>query len=155
MIKIRIAALALALSFLGTAAGFAANPHLGTWRVNEAQSTFAPGAGKTSTVTYAEKNDQIQVTVDGTDKDGKPTHGVWTGKTDGKTYKVKGNLAWDKMSYKVVNDHAYDISGMKGAKTMWIGRSTVSPKGTSRVLNMISTGADGTKTKSKVIYDKA
>ena len=152
--KIRIAALALALSFLGTAAGFAANPHLGTWKVNEAQSKFAPGMGKTSTVNYAEKKDQIQVTVDGTDKDGKPTHGVWTGKTDGKTYKVKGNLSWDTMSYKVVNDHTYDMTGIKGGKTLWNGRSTVSPSGKSRVLNMNSTGADGKKTKSKIIYDK-
>ena len=111
--------------------------------------------GKTSTVNYAEKKDQIQVTVDGTDKDGKPTHGVWMGKTDGNTYKVKGNLAWDSMAYKMVSDHAYDITAMKDGKVAWNGRSTVSPKGTSRVLNMISTGADGKKTKSKIIYDKA
>ena len=48
--------------------------------------------GKTNTVQYAEKKDQLQVTVDGVDKDGKPTHGVWMGMTDGKTYKVKGTL---------------------------------------------------------------
>jgi len=29
------------------------------------------------------------------DKDGKPTHGVWAGKWEGKAYKAKGNLAWD------------------------------------------------------------
>ena len=155
MMKIRIAAIALALSFLGTVAGFAANPHVGTWQVNQSKSKFAPGMGKTRAVTYAEMKNQIQVTVDGTDKDGKPTHGVWTGKTDGKVYKVKGNLAWDSMAYTMVNDHTYDMTAMKSGKTLWSGRSTVSKDGKSRTLNMTNTGADGKKSKSKVVYDKA
>jgi len=105
MMKTRITVVAVALSFVAAAACFAANAHVGTWKVNEAKSKFAPGMGKTNTVQYAEKKDQLQVTVDGVDKDGKPTHGVWMGKTDGKAYKTKGNLAWDAMAYKVVNDH--------------------------------------------------
>jgi hypothetical protein len=155
MMKTRITAVALALSFLGTAGCFAADAHLGTWKANQAKSKFAPGAGKTSTVMYAEKKDQLQVTVDGTDKDGKATHGVWTGKADGKSYKVKGNLAWDAMAYKMVDDHTYDITAMKSGKMAWSGRSTVSKDGKMRTLNMSGTGADGKKFKAKVVYDKA
>jgi hypothetical protein len=154
MMKNRIAAVALALSFLGTAACFAANAHLGTWKVNEAKSKFAPGMGKTNTVQYAEKKDQLQLTVDGVDKDGKPTHGVWMGKTDGKAYKVKGNLAWDAMAYKMVNDRTYDITAMKDGKMSWNGKSTVAADGKSRTLNMSGTGADGKKFKAKIVYDK-
>jgi hypothetical protein len=153
--KIRIAALALALSFLGTAAGFAANAHLGTWKGNVAKSKVAPGMGRTNTVVYAEKKDQMSVTVDGVDKDGKPTHGVWMGKTDGKIYKLKGNLTWDAMAYKAVNDHTFDITAMKGGKTVWSGRSTVAADGKSRTLNMSGTGPDGKPFKSKIVYDKA
>ena len=154
MMKTRIAVIALALSFVGSAACFAANPHIGTWKTNEAKSKQMPGMGKTNTVVYTEKKDQIQVTVDGTDKDGKPTHGVWTGKTDGKAYKVKGNLSWDTMAYKVVNDRTYDITGMKGGKVSWTGRSTVSADGKSRTLNMSGTDADGKKVKYKLVYYK-
>src|ERR1700730_11572351 len=154
MMKNRITAVALALSFFGTAACFAANAHVGTWKVNQAKSKFAPGMGKTKTVVYAEKKDQMQVTVDGVDKDGKPTHGVWMGKTDGKTYKVKGNLAWDAMAYKMVNDHTYDITAMKDGKMSWNGRSTVAADGKSRTLNMSGTGADGKKFTAKIVYDK-
>src|SRR5438270_1139586 len=154
MIKTRIAAVTVALSFIAAAACFAANAHVGTWKVNEAKSKFAPGMGKTNTVQYAEKKDQLQVTVDGTDKDGKATHGVWMGKTDGKSYKVKGNLAWDAMAYKMVNDRTYDITAMKGGKMAWNGRSTVAADGKSRTLNMSGTGADGKKFKSKIVYDK-
>jgi hypothetical protein len=155
MMKIRIAAVALVLSFLGTAASFAANPHLGTWKVNDAKTKSSPGMGKTKTVEYMEKKDRIQVTVDGTDKDGKATHGVWLGKTDGKSYKVKGNLTWDAMAYKAVNDRTYDITAMKDGKMAWSGRSTVSADGKMRTLNMSGTGSGGKKFKSKVVYDKA
>ncbi len=151
----RIAVVVVALSFAATAGCFAANAHIGTWKVNEAKSKFAPGMGKTNTVQYAEKKDQLQVTVDGVDEDGKPTHGVWMGKTDGKAYKVKGNLAWDAMAYKMVNDRTYDITAMKDGKMSWNGKSTVAADGKSRTLNMNGTGADGKKFKAKILYDKA
>ena len=134
--------------------GFAANAHVGTWKTNEAKSKQAPGMGKTNTVTYAEKKDRLQVTVDGADKDGKPTHGVWTGMTDGKAYKVKGNLSWDMMAYKMVDDRTFDITAMKGGKMSWSGRSTVSKDGKSRTLNISGTGADGKKYKAKLVYDR-
>ena len=31
------------------------------------------------------------------------------GKTDGKAYKVKGNLSWDAMAYRMVDDRTYDL----------------------------------------------
>ena len=147
--------IAAALSFIGATAGFAANAHIGTWKTNEAKSKQAAGMGKTSTVVYAEKKDQLQLTVDGTDKDGKPTHGVWIGKADGKSYKVKGNLSWDAMTYKMVDDRTYDMTGIKGGKVSWSGRSVVAKDGKTRTLNMSGTGADGKKFKAKIVYDKA
>jgi hypothetical protein len=155
MIKNRIAVLTVALSCLGAAACFAADAHVGTWKTNEAKTKEAAGMGKTNTVQYAEKKGQLQVTVDGADKDGKATHGVWTGKTDGKAYKVKGNLAWDAMAYKMVDDRTYDITAMKDGKMAWSGRSTVATDGKTRTLNLSGTGADGKKFKAKVVYDKA
>jgi hypothetical protein len=183
MIKSRIAIVSVALSFAAATACFAADPaaspaaaktakakapkkeaatmaapanaHMGTWKANEAKSKIAPGMGKTNTVVYAEKKGKMQLTVDGMDKDGKKTHGVWTGMADGKAYKVKGNLSWDAMAYKMVDDHTYDITAMKGGKAAWTGRSTVTKDGKSRTLNMSGTGEDGKKFKSKVVYDKA
>lgn len=133
----------------------AMNPHMGTWKVNEAKSKQAEGMGKTNTVMYAQKKDKLQVTVDGTDKDGKPTHGVWSGKADGQSYKVKGNLSWDAMAYKVVNDRTYDITATKGGKMSWSATSTVAKDGKSRTLKLSGTGADGKKMKAKIVYDKA
>jgi len=154
MMKTRIAVMALALSFMAAGACFAANPHMGTWKLNEAKSKLAPGMGKNNTVVYAEMKDKMTVTVDGVDKDGKTTHAVWVGTADGKTYKTKGNLAWDAAAYKVVNDHTYEITTMKGGKVFTNGKSTVSADGKTRTVATEGTGADGKKFKNKTVYDK-
>ncbi len=89
---------------MATAVCFAANPQMGTWKLNEAKSKLEPGMGKNTTIVYAEQNDKIKITVEGVDKDGKPRHGLWIGKFDGKAYPSKGNLAWNAAAYKVVVD---------------------------------------------------
>jgi hypothetical protein len=154
MMKTRIAVGAVALWFTA-AAGFAANPHMGTWKLNEGKSKLAPGMGKNTTVVYSEQGDKIKITVEGVDKDGKPTHGVWIGKWDGKAYRSKGNMAWDSAAYKVVNDHTNDITTMKDGKIMWTGRIAVSADGKSRTVTVNGTDANGKKFKAKVVYDRA
>ena len=154
MIKTRIAVFAVALSFVATAACFAANPHMGTWKLNETKSKIPAGMGKNTTVTYAEAKDEVKVTIDGTDKDGKPTHSVWVGKFDGKAYPVKGNLPYNSVAYKMVNDRTNDITAMKDGKTAWTGRITVAADGKSRTVTINGTDADGKKFKGKAVYDK-
>ena len=153
--KIRITAVVTALSFAATVACFAANPQMGTWKLNEGKSKVAPGMGKSTTVTYSEQGDKIKVTVDGVDKNGKPTHGVWVGKWDGKAYKATGNLAWDSAAYKVVNDNTNDITTWKNGKVAWTGRIIVSKDGKSRTVTVNGTDANGKKFTSKAVYDKA
>ena len=151
--KTRITAVAVAFSFVAATACFAANPHLGTWKLNEGKSKIAPETGKNQTVVYTEMKDKMKVTVDGVDKDGKPRHGVWEGKTDGKAYKTEGNMSWDSMAYKVVNDHTYELTAMKGGKVISSGKSTISADGKTRTVTMSGT-MDGKKFKNKAVYDK-
>jgi hypothetical protein len=155
MMKTRIAVVAVALSFVAAAGCFAANPQMGTWRLNEAKSKLVPGMGKNTTVIYAEEKDKIRVTVDGVDKNGKPTHSVWVGKWDGKAYPTKGNLSWNSAAYKVVNERTNDITTMKDGKVVWTGRITVAADGKSRTVTLNGTGADGKKFKGTAVYDKA
>jgi hypothetical protein len=155
MMKTQIAVVAVALSFAAAAACFAANPHIGTWKLNEAKSKLVPGMGKNTTVTYTEQKDKIKVTVDGMDKDGKPTHSVWVGKFDGKAYPLKGNLPYNSVAYKVVNERTNDITAMKDGKIGWSGRITVSADGKSRTVTINGTDANGKKFTGKAVYDKA
>ena len=154
MIRTRIAVVIVALLVTATGPCFAANPHVGTWKLNETKSKLAPDMGKNTTVTYTEQKDKMKVTVDGVDKDGKPMHGVWIGQADGKTYKMKGNLPWDAAAYKVVNDHTYEITTMKGAKLRTTGTSTVSADSKTRTVATEGTDAGGKKFKSKAVFDK-
>jgi len=154
MMKTRIAVMALAVSFVAAGACFAANPHLGTWKLNEAKSKLAPGMGKSTMVTYTEQKDKIKVTVEGVDKDGKATHGVWVGKFDGKAYPAKGNMSWNSAAYKEINDRTNEITTMKDGKTVWSGKIAVAADGKSRTVTINGTDEQGKKFKSTAVYDK-
>jgi hypothetical protein len=154
MMKTRIAVTTLALSFMAAAACFAANAHLGTWKLNEAKSKMPSGMGKNTTVVYSEQKDKMKVAVDGVDKDGKPTHSVWVGKFDGKAYPVKGNLTYNSVAYKVVDDRTNDITTWKDGKMAWSGRITVSKDGKSRTVTVNGMDAKGKKFSGKAVYDK-
>ncbi len=154
MMKTRIAVMALALSLMAAGACFAANPHLGTWKLNEAKSKLAPGMGKSTMVTYTEQKDKIKVTVEGVDKDGKATHGVWVGKFDGKAYPAKGNMSWNSAAYKEINDRTNEITTMKDGKTVWSGKIAVAADGKSRTVTINGTDEQGKKFKSTAVYDK-
>ena len=91
--KSRTILASLAAFFAVVALGFAADPNMGTWKLNEGKSKFSAGATKNHTVVYAPAGDMVKVTVDGTDKDGKAVHNVSTGKFDGKDYPVSGEQA--------------------------------------------------------------
>src|ERR1043165_7119945 len=146
---------AVALLFAAVAVSFGANAHMGTWKLNEAKSKMPAGMGKNNTVTYAEKGDKIKVTVEGVDKDGKPTHSVWVGKFDGKAYPVKGNLPYDTVGYRVVNDRTNAITTWKKGKVVWSGTITVSKDGKSRTVTVNGTDANGKKFTGTAAYDKS
>ena len=145
----------MVLSFAAATACFAANPQMGTWKLNQAKSKMPAGMGKNTTVVYAEQGDKIKVTVDGMDKDGKPTHGVWVGKFDGKAYPSKGNLSWNSATYRVVNDHTNNITTWKDGKMAWSGMITVAKDGKSRTVTMNGKDANGKRFSGKAVYDKA
>src|SRR6266480_529249 len=119
---------AVAVWLTAAAAVFAANPHLGTWKLNESKSKLVGGT-KNNTVTYSEaKNGMMKLSVEGVDKDGKATHWTWEGKFDGKPYKVKGNTN--------------------------MGTIAVAKDGKSRVVTANDTDANGKKVTDKAYYDK-
>jgi hypothetical protein len=74
----------LAFCFLAGAACFAADPQIGSWKLNEAKSKFTRGTPKNTVVVYEAVGDETKVTVEGTDANGKPARNEWTGKFDGK-----------------------------------------------------------------------
>ncbi len=152
--KARATVLTLALCFVGAAVCFAADGFMGTWKLNEAKSKLAPGTGKNSTVVYEAAGDDVKVTVDGTDSDGKPIHHEWTGKFDGKDYPVTGDPSSDARSYKKVDDHTLTFTGKKAGKVTITGRVVISADGKTRTVTTSGTDAKGNKVSSTAVYDK-
>src|ERR1051326_6677895 len=111
--KTRAIVLTIVVCLVGLTMCFAADATMGTWKLNEAKSKFAPGATKNNTVVYEAAGDNVKVTVDGTDKDGKSVHNEWTGKFDGKDYTVTGDPNTDARAYKRTNDRTLEITGKK------------------------------------------
>src|SRR5437660_12791138 len=97
--KAKAILLTLAVFFAGVVVCSADNPHMGTWKRNEAKSKFAPGATKNHTVVYEAAGDNTKVTVDGTDGSGAAVHSEWTGKFNGRDYPVTVRPTYDKQSY--------------------------------------------------------
>src|SRR6476469_2449375 len=153
--KPQIIGLTLALSFFAGATCFAADaPQIGTWKLNEAKSKLTHDAGKNTTVVYEAAGDQVKVVIEGTDKDGKPTHNEWTGKFDGKDYAVTGDPKSDMRSYKQIDSHTMQFVIKKDGKTTVTGRITFAADGKSRTVTDNGTDAHGKKAHEKAAYDK-
>ncbi|HSB77087.1 MAG TPA: hypothetical protein VLC12_15625 [Terriglobales bacterium] len=152
--KTRTVLLSLVLCFIGATVCFAQNPFMGTWKLNEAKSKLAPGAGKNSTVVYEAAGDDIKVTVDGTDSSGNPAHSEWTGKFDGKDYPVTGDPNADTRSYIRRTTHKMGFKEKKGDKATIVGTIILSADGKGRTVVARGTDAQGKKFKSTAVYDK-
>ena len=151
--KRKTIAVILALCFASVAACFA-DPQMGTWKLDEAKSKLAPGTGKNSTVVYQADGDNIKVTVDGTDAQGKPAHNMWVGKFDGKDYPVSGDPNSDMRSYTQVNDRTLDLTIKKDGKVTMTGKVIVSSDGKTRTIHVKGTEPDGKKFHSMGIYNR-
>lgn len=152
--KVKVIVLTLAVFFAGVVVCSAADPNMGTWKLNEAKSKFSKGAAKNHTVVYEAAGDMVKVIVDGTDGDGNPTHNEWTGKFDGKYYAVTGDAASDIRSYRRINNRTLALRAKKGGKVVLTGLIVVSRDGRTRTVTTNGTDAKGKKVRVIAVYDK-
>lgn len=149
--KRRVILLALAALFASATVCLAQNPHIGTWKLNEAKSKFAPGVTKNQTVVYETAGDSVKITVDGVDSAGAAVHHEWTGKFDNKSYPVTGDPTSDMRSYRRINKHTLAFTGKKDGKVTVTGRVMVTANGQTRT---VTTTAAGAKVSSRAVFDK-
>jgi hypothetical protein len=152
--KIRTVVLSVALFFVAGAVCLASNPFIGTWKLNEAKSKISPGSAKNVTVVYEVAGDQIKITVDGVDGEGKPAHNEWTGKFDGKDYPVTGDPTSDARSIKTIDDHTLELTVKKDGKVTVTGKNVLSADGKTRTINTSGTNSKGDKINNTAVYDK-
>jgi len=152
--KIRTIRLTLAFCFLGGALCFAADPQMGTWKLNESKSKITPGTMKNTHVVYSSMLGQVKIKSDGIDANGKPVHVEWSGKFDGKDYPVSGDPNSDARSYTKVNERTLMTTNKKNGKVTVTGQIVVSADGKSRTVTLNGTTPKGKKFKNIAVFDK-
>jgi hypothetical protein len=146
--------LTLAFCFLGVAACVAADPQMGTWKLNETKSKITPGTLKNTQVVCSSMFGQVNIKADGIAANGKPSHTEWSGKFDGKDYPVTGDPNSDARSYTKVNERTLTTTNKKNGKVTVTGQIVVSEDGKSRTVTLNGTTPKGKKFKNVVVYDK-
>ena len=152
--KIRTIGSALACCFLGAATCLAADPQMGTWKLNEAKSKITPGTLKNTRVVCSDMLGHVTVKSDGVDADGKPVHVEWSGKFDGKDYPVTGNPNSGTRSYTKMNERTLTTTNKRNGKVTVTGQIVISADGKSRSVTVTGTAPKGKKFKNVAVYDK-
>jgi hypothetical protein len=134
---------------------WAADPAIGTWKLDAAKSKYTPGpAPKSATITYEETADGIKRTGESVDAEGKATSFSYTAKYDGKEYPVTGSDLYDMISIKRINEHTYEGTLKKAGQVVSTAHRVVSKDGKVMTVTMTGTNAKGQKTKNIAVYEK-
>jgi hypothetical protein len=152
--KIKAIGMTMAFCFLGAAACLAADPQMGTWKLNESKSKITPGTLKNTQVVYSSMFGQVKIKADGIDANGKAQHTEWSGKFDGNDYPVTGDPNSDARSYTKVNERTLRTTNKKSGKVTATGQIVVSADGKSRTVTINGTTPKGKKFKNVAVYDK-
>jgi hypothetical protein len=153
-LKTNALGLTLAFFFFAGAACWAADPQMGTWKLNERKSKITPETRKNTRVVCSSMFGQMKVKSDGIDANGKPIHTEWSGKFDGKDYPVTGDPYSDTRAYTRVNERTLTTANKKNGKVRVTGQIVVSADGKTRTVTINGTSPKGTKFKNVAVYDK-
>ena len=132
----------------------AADPHVGTWKLNLGKSKYNPGpAPKSGMVTITAQDNGIKSVSDGVDADGKAIHSEFAAKYDGKDYPVTGR-SYDTIALTRVDANTITLVPKKGGKAIGRGRVAVSKDGKTRTVTGKGKDANGHDTSFTMVYDK-
>jgi hypothetical protein len=140
-------------AFLAATAASAGENWVGSWKLNESKSKLGTGVRATS-LKFEATPEGIMLTSDGTDAQGKPTHGSFTSKFDGADVAYTGNPMADTASPKRIDDNNYENTWKKGGKATVTAKVSVSADG--KTLTVMQTGKDpeGKPVSMTAVYDR-
>jgi hypothetical protein len=127
----------------------------GTWKLNVAKSTYAPGPPpKSATITYQETADGIKRAGGSVEADGKTTPFEYNAKYDGKDYPVTGQDLYDTITIKRIDDQTAESTLKKSGKAVSQVRRVISKDGKVMTLTINGTNAKGQKMHNVAVYEK-
>ena len=133
----------------------AADPVIGSWKLNVANSKFMPGpALKSQMRTYSQSAKGITLAVKTVAADGKEMSTSVTYMTDGKDYPVADVPDYDSISAKQVDANTAEFTFKKGGKVIGTGNRMVSKDGKTLTSVQKGTNVKGEKYDNTFVLDK-
>ncbi|MBL8266548.1 hypothetical protein [Steroidobacter sp.] len=133
----------------------AADPVVGTWKLNVSKSTFTSGpALKDQTRTYSQSGPSISLVMKTVAADGSAATSRTTYQLDGKDYPVMGSADYDSLSARQIDSHTAEFTLKKGGKAIGTTSRKVSKDGKTLVSEMKVTAAQGGPADSTLVFDK-
>lgn len=134
---------------------WAADPAVGTWKLDIAKSQYSPGASpKSGIATYDETADGLKRTGETIGADGRKTSLEYTVKYDDKDYPLTGSDSSDTISAKRINDRTVVSTLKKSGKVISTVERVVSEDGKTMTLTVNGSNAKGEKIHYVAVYDK-
>ena len=151
-----VVALGLAVVFAGTTFAQPGSSNLGTWKLNLAKSTFAPGtAPKSGTFTNVVAGAGITSTSDSVSADGTVRHSEYTMVYDGKDHPLTGNSSnGDVVAGTRIDANTLTFIYKKGGKVNVTTTNVASSDGKAYTITSKSTNAQGQTVTNVAVYDK-
>jgi hypothetical protein len=134
---------------------WAADPHVGTWKLNVAKSRISSGAADRSAVVVCTVQDSgTKLLSDGVDADGKPFHAEFTAKYDGKDYPFKGESDIDTVALRRIDANTWSEVLKKDGKEVVSGQNAISKDGKTMTRTVKGKTATGQDINNTIVYDK-
>lgn len=128
----------------------------GTWRLNVEKSTYEPGPApyKRATYTIEPWQDGLKVTYDMVHPRGGVTHLEWTGRIDGRDYRLQGIDEVLTYAYQPAGNGVFEVTVKFDGRVTAISTVTLSPDGKTMVTTTTGKGARGQDVLTRTVYEK-
>jgi hypothetical protein len=148
----RIAMLLFAILGFGGSM-WAADPFVGTWRLNLEKSKFDPGPAPRMRIMKIEAQENgYKYTVDNVDAQGKPTNRGNTIKYDGKEYPLAASDT--TITVKKIDENTHEIVIKQEGKQVQTGREVVSNDGKTMTRTIKGMTSQGQEYSEILVYEK-
>ncbi len=145
-----------AILFMGFAlSAQAADPLVGTWKLNVAKSTYSPGpAPKSLTAKIEAAGEGEKLTADGVRGDDTPIRVEYTAQYDGKDYPISGSPMADTVSLKRLDANTTERTDKKGGKVVQTLTRKLSSDGKTATITIKGTDAEGRPINHLAVFEK-
>ena len=146
----------VSLLFCAALTARAADPALGTGRLNVEKSRYDPGPPpKSQTRTYREVNGELRAVVITVYKNGNSDTVHYAANYDGKEHPVSGSPDTDGILMKRVDEHTAESILTHAGHTTGVARRTVSRDGQTMIITFKGPAASGEEVNNRAFYEKA